>query len=178
MIGITLPPSHRRTALRSFWASIAVGTAICAALFAYALGWRVPLAWGIAGMVVVGSFAFTQEQLARRLYNAWNNRLVLPVSEWCARYVMRLCFFVVFVAAGRAGSAITSSPAAGVTGWEPRGPAGVSLALRGGWIRAYATWAVRSGNAWSLSLLPFLLLLRVLAVERDSAAAVNIYTLF
>ena len=32
-----------------------------------------------------------------------------------------------------------------------------------GWIRGYISWAIRSGNAWSISLLPFLWFLRLLS---------------
>ena len=47
-----------------------------------------------------------------------------------------------------------------------------------GWIRGYISWAIRSGNAWSISLLPFLWLLRLLSDREEKALEANIYTLF
>jgi hypothetical protein len=186
MTPITLPQGYRRSVLRSFWASISIWAGVSTASLAFGLGWPAPLAWGVAGAAIVGTLVFSHEHVVRRLHGAWNNRVVRPVARWCVQYLLRLCFFVVFVAAGRAGSRMILA-AGDPGGWTARqraadrdaSPLDVGAsAARGGWMRSYVRWAAHSGNAWSISLLPLLLLIRLLAAEQESAATPSIYTLF
>jgi hypothetical protein len=186
MIPITLPQGYRRSVLRSFWASISVGAGVSIAFLAAGCGWPAPLAWGGAGAAIVGTLVLSHEHVVRRLHGAWNNRVVRPVARWCVQYLLRLCFFIVFVAAGRAGSRMVLTTG-GAGGWKTRQVAAerggswldaAASAPPGSWTRSYIRWAVGSGNAWSISLLPFLLLVRLLAAEEESAATANIYTLF
>jgi hypothetical protein len=186
MTPITLPQAYRRSVLRSFWASISIGAGVSTASFAFGLGWPAPLAWGVAAAAIVGTLVFSHEHVVRRLHGAWNNRVVRPVARWCVRYLLRLCFFVVFVAAGRAGSRMILA-SGGPGGWTPRQLVAdreafsrdlAGSAAPGGWMRSYVRWAARSGNAWSISLVPFLLLIRLLAAEQESVATPGIYTLF
>jgi hypothetical protein len=187
MIPLTLPQEDRRTALRSFWLVLSV---LLGATF-WTVGWllAVPFAWGIGLIVGLAgaSIVFLKEELVRRLYNAWNRRLIRPIATLVSSVVTGICFFIIFAAVGRAGSRLQIDGRT-TTNWESRktlpGDAyGFLFAVRNGtaaesgWMNNYLRWAVRSGNMWSISLLPFLSVLRLLNSEQKSAAT-NIYTLF
>lgn len=187
MIPLTLPQEDRRTALRSFWLVLSL---LLGATF-WVVGWllEVPFAWGvglIAGLAG-GTMVFLNEELVRRFYNAWNRRLIRPIAALASSAVTGICFFIIFAAVGRVGSRLQIGGRT-ATNWESRktlsGDAyGFLFAIRNGtvtetgWMGNYIRWAVRSGNMWSISLLPFLSFLRLLSNEQKSAAT-NIYTLF
>jgi hypothetical protein len=188
MIPLSLPSEDRRTILRSFWLVISL---IFGAGF-WLVGWwfQVPLslAIGLISGTACGLLVFLNQEFVRRLYRAWNQRLVHPFANLASRTVMGICFFIIFVATGRAGARVRLRKD-GVTTWERRNSLSSDayefpfvregrLAGRPGWIRAYLNWAVRSGNAWSISLLPFLWFLRLLSGEEEKALEANIYTLF
>lgn len=188
MIPLTLPSEDRRTLLRSFWLVISLGFAMAVWLVCWTI--QIPFPWvlGIAAGIACGSAAFVAEEFVRRLYRAWNRRLVRPLGDLASHGVMTVLFFVVFVVASRLGSRVRLDGPAGTT-WEPRGSlpnnayellfAGQgSLPEKAGWMRGYIHWALRTGNTWSISLLPFLWLLRLLSDSEQKATEANIYTLF
>lgn len=126
----------------------------------------------------------------RRLYAQWN-----ACAVWVARaasaILRRLCFYVVLVAAGWAGSTLAiERPTAGRSLWVPRNAVGGGTYLHphaageggappGGWIEAYVRWAVGSNSAWALCLLPFWLLLFAFRYEQPEAGVpTHTYTLF
>ena len=47
-----------------------------------------------------------------------------------------------------------------------------------GWLRGYLRWAFQSHNAWAVSLIPFLFMLRIVSTEEPTSSGANIYTLF
>lgn len=187
MIPLTLPSEDRRTIVRSFWLvfSLAFGTVV------WLVGWklylRLALPLGLMGGLVSGLLVFVREKFVRRLYHAWNRRLVSPFNSVASRAVMGICFFLIFLATGRSGSRLSFDTKAGTT-WTRRSslPANayeLPYAREGstagtGWIQAYLQWTVRSGNAWAISLIPFLWFLRLLADDEHKAVEANIYTLF
>ena len=187
MIPITLPPGHRRAVLRSFWTWISLGLGLGVSLLALVLGCRFPVVWGLAIAVALGILSFTHEEFVRRLHGAWNYRLVRPVARLCSRGIMAVCFFIVFVATGRAGSRFAFASREG-SGWSTRTSLapeqylspfdGRGVHSNDGWLRSYLRWAWQTGNAWSVSLVPFLWLVRLLSQEEEKAPEANIYTLF
>jgi hypothetical protein len=188
MISLTLPREDRRTFLRSFWIilSLIFGAAV------WLVGWwfEVPFALTLAliAATACGLLVFVKQEFVRRLYQAWNRRIIRPYSNFASRTVMRLCFLIIFVAVGKTVSRFRPRGHT-VTSWErrislpaeayelPYVARGEACADRG-WIRGYLSWAIRSGNAWSISLLPFLWFLRLLSEREERALEANIYTLF
>lgn len=185
---ISLPPRAGRFELRSFWL-------ICAGVLAgavLALGWRFNIFFTISlGVIMATAFyaiVLAREPFARRLYHAWNRRLVHPLTSTAAYIVMGICFFIIFAITGRLGSRFYRKGNADTT-WTPRDalPSDAyllpfasqgELLRKARWIRGYIHWATRSGNAWALSLIPFLWLLRLLSSEERERTEGNIYTLF
>jgi hypothetical protein len=188
MIALTLPSEDRRTVLRSFWL---VFTLISGTGLWLVGGWfHVPfsLIIGLIGGACCGLLVFVNQEFVRRLYRAWNRRLVRPFVDLASRAVMGICFFIIFLATGSAGSRIRLRGYAATT-WQFRSSlpghayellfaSQGELSARVGWVRSYLYWAVRSGNAWSISLIPFLWFLRLLSGEKEKALETNIYTLF
>ena len=187
MVPLTLPEQDRRIVQRSFWSLISLGVGTVAGL----VGWILhvnPWICGLVGFVGAGSVAFTNEQLLRRLYHAWNNRVIRPLSNVASAITLRICHLLVFTAAGSTGSRLRVDRH-GVSLWNERdrgsnhttvlpfaanaiGPA------PNGWIRTYLRWAIHTGNVWAIFLIPFFGMLRMISTEEPAAAAGNIYTLF
>lgn len=187
---ISLPTPRSRATVRGFWlvSSLAVGIGtglVMAVAEASAPAWTAAL---VAAAVAAPGMLWPH--LVSLPYRAWN-RLARYYADAASAYVTAVCFATVVLAAGRAArSPHFSSPPRDST-WVTRGtqPAGSygsqdhgPLSARGGWMATLARWAPTSGNGWTLLLLPFLLLLRVLDKDPDQAgqAAVpsDIYTLY
>jgi hypothetical protein len=188
MVPIALPQNDRQIVLRSFWVVISL---TCGAA-AWLVGWlvRLPYALSLAVLLAVALslLVFWNELFVRRLYHAWNNRIIAPIARAVGEIIMRLCLFLIFAATGRLGSRLRIEPHASSI-WENRSslppnayvlpfPAvGGSNGVRG-WIHEYVRWATQSRNIWALSLIPFLVLLKVLVREERPLVEGSIYTLF
>jgi hypothetical protein len=188
MIPLTLPPEARRSVLYSFWLVISLifGSGVCAVASLL----RAPLA-GALGLIAgaaCGALVVLNQNLTRRLYYAWDRRVAYACSRLASELLMRACFFIVFVATHAMGSRLRL-PENQTSAWIPRSSLpnqayprpdavdGEPMA-QSGWLRSYISWACRTGNAWSLALLPFLWLLRLLSGKQEKALEANIYTLF
>ncbi len=190
MMTIALPLEERRVLARSLWFTLSAFTAIVFTVAAAWSGVRLPLLVGVILATLLAAAAFAAPGLVWRIYRAWNRRLVWPAGRLSVRLVTAICYFVSIAAVGRAGSRLSRKPSApGVSGWTARQPLGrdsygatyasaASGTGRRGWIADYVLWARRTNNLWSVSLLPFLLILRSLPDERETDAPQNIYTLF
>jgi hypothetical protein len=192
-ITLTLPSQGRRVGLRSFW--LALGS-VAMAPWLVAGWWFDSTALRIAAMTVAILFASTiimSERLVWRVYRAWNSKVVRPFSAIAARAVTRATFLVLVAAGVPAGTRLhlaLQGPA--LTAWTPRGPlppgaygalfsepSPPAMRKRGvGWIPEYLQWARRTGNLWSIALVPFLAILRLFPPDADSTPQANIYTLF
>ena len=188
MIPITLPVEDRRAFVRSFWAVLALGAIGPCVLLAAWL--QMPVLTAIAGTaaVLVGLMPLMNAKFAWRVYGAWNRRVVHPFARVASRCVLAVCFAVIGLAA-RAGRVrlplATDSAAASL--WTTRRSLDPSeyrhvfvtaTAHTGRWIVDYASWGWRTRNAWALSLIPFLIMLRFLPVDEERIEQANIYTLF
>jgi hypothetical protein len=141
----------------------------------------------VLAAVLVGAVPVVRYREARTLY-----RLGVRASRLYARLarfiLLALCYGIVFVAVGATGSALRlRRPAPGDSLWEARRtlPWGAyrsqhdaeSPGTRRRW-RAFLAWATTSNNAWTLTLVPFLLLVAALDTEDEAPYPVGIYTLF
>ena len=187
MNSIMLPLGHQRAALRSFWMCISFAFGVGLTLACWLFGVPFPIGIGLAGVTAVAMILVFHEELVRRIYGAWNRRLVRPIARLAARCILGICYFIIFVATGRAGSELRGKSHRG-SGWcvrnsltatQYRSPfVGDSPRNEKGWMGAYARWALKTGNVWSICLLPFLWLIRLLSQEEEQVSQANIYTLF
>jgi hypothetical protein len=190
MIHITLPAECRRAAVRGFGCVLSAGLGAAVAGVGWALNWPPFAALGALVVITAVPIAFFQEQRLARLYRIWNKRVARPISGAMTRYVLAICYYIIFVAAGRSGSRLDARSAAPVaSAWKSRLPLTADAyratfaasdpgQTRGGWIRNYLAWAGRSGNSWAIILIPFLIILRVFSPEEEAEVSGNIYTLF
>lgn len=185
MIPLSLPQEDRRIVLRTFWFLISAILAMVVFLFA----WMIHLPASVVSLgtfVVVGSLAFANEHLVRRIYHAWNNRIIRPLGNVVSDIILRICLFLIFTATGRAGSRLKFR-ADGATMWVARDSGTdhtTTLPFAGhgsapnGWMRNYLRWAFHSNNAWAIFLIPFFCMLRMVSTEESTTSGGNIYTLF
>jgi hypothetical protein len=188
MISLILPPQDRRNFLRSFWFVVSFIFAAGLCLVAAWIQAPFPLVIGLLAGTSCGLLVFAKEQLVRRLYHAWNRRIIRPFANLASRAIMAICFFIILVATGRTRPR-SRFGGHGATGWQRRSSlpdlayafpyVSEQESTPGiGWFREYLRWAIRSGNTWSITLLPFLWFLRLLSYEEKRSFAANIYTLF
>ena len=187
MTMITLPHPPRRAWLMSFWLTISVllGLMLVGVLSLISPRWSVLGLMLTLGLLVPG---VVWPQAVGKPYRAWN-RLARTFGRGARLLLTGICFCVIVVA-GRTGSSLRlSRPHSLETLWLPRKTLGSTTYLHqhdaptresGGksWIRNYIWWARQSGNLWTISLLPFLILLRTVEPEVRSTYPANIYTLF
>jgi hypothetical protein len=188
---ITLPPyPPRRAWLTSFGLVMSlVGGLLIGAL----LSLRISPGWFIVGIVVALLLSLPGllwPQTVSIPYRAWN-KLAYAFAHLARLWLTGVCFYIVFVAVGRLGSSLkldrssadgslwvsreTSVP---VTYGSPHGIIRAKSSRRG-WVSAFVSWALQSGNGWACCLLPFLLLLSVLEGEQEeSVLPTHTYTLF
>lgn len=183
---INLPYHPRRAWLRSYGLVTALGGGLM--LSAMALLLRSP-AWTLlgAGCAVAGAvIALGAPQRLFLPYRVWN-KLAREYAKLARAILLRVCYFVVFAAVGRAGSTLPlAGPASARSAWTQRPGAGESsvgnrsvVASEEEWVGRLIHWARTSGHAWSISLLPFLVLLSVLRSDQDADGSPSeIYTLF
>jgi hypothetical protein len=187
---ITLPSRPRRAWLVSFWLAISVCSGLLIGLLSALL--IAPRWVGLGGilMLVLACTGLLRRRVIRRAYAVWN-RLALSFGRAAQLVLMGICFYIIFVAVGRTGSALRlAHPSPTASLWVPRGTLAPSAyvsqygardgaSLQQGWIATFLSWAVRSGNWWALSLLPFFILLSALQIdEKKGTFPANIYTLF
>jgi hypothetical protein len=187
MVPLTVPEQDRRIVQRSFWFLVSLAAGVVTGLLGWALH-LVPWIFTLLGFVAAGSLAFLNQQLLRKLYHAWNNRIIRPLSNFATAIILRICHILVFTATGKTGSRLRLGRN-GITLWSERDrgtnhtttlpfPINPSGPVPNGWIRIYLRWAFRTRNVWAVFLIPFFCLLRMVSTEEPTAAAGNIYTLF
>ena len=190
MATIILPSRPRRAWLMSFWLVSSAASGVLVGLLSALLvapGW---IGAGVILALVMAVPGLLWPRLVSRPYRVWN-RLARYFAR-CARLVlMGICYGVIFVAVGRAGSSLQlRRPPSTTSLWSPRATlasaayfhqydAAAPQPPQTGWLRSYLSWARGSGNVCAVCLVPFLLLLKPLQAEQEgSSFPTNIYTLF
>ena len=186
-ISISLPSDGGRVLVRAFWLTLSSLLALPWFVAAFWTHQAWPIVVGTAAAAVTGLVAVVREDVMWAVYRAWNGRLVRPFASASSTAVLAICYSVVVLAAKartRHGTVIERQES-----WVSRCTvpsdtyralfAGVRTdAASGGWVRNYIRWAMRTRNLWATSLLPFLVILKLLAEDEPQAADANIYTLF
>jgi hypothetical protein len=187
---INLPSPPRLAFLKSFWLVICIGSGMFVGALVSLL---VSTRWGImvaAAAALVAWLGLLRPQIAATPYRIWN-KLARTFARYARGWLLLICFYVVFLGVGRAGSPIRLlPPIASKSLWVPWEihAAGVQESCRGvieenglprGWVLPFIRWATRTRNWWAYCLVPFLALLSVLDTEgEESAFPAGIYTLF
>lgn len=182
-----LPRKPDRETLLAFLASVSLlmGVVLGLALFFSGLG---PVAVSVLGAATAAGLTFLagrqRERALDRIYKRWR-KAARSYADWARKAVTVIWYWTVFAAVGATvGSGLrrVASP------WRSRDtqpdesygdPGGYTKgrSARGG-ARDFVGWAVRSGRAWTLFLLPMLVILRALDTEGSKSSAADIYTLY
>lgn len=184
-----LLPVARPASLKSF----ALGFFFVVALFFGAFLWWVGFegAARVAAIVAIGGaiLGIARPTALASLYQLWNSsaRHFARGARWL---LMAICFYIIFVAVGRAGASLNILRAtAGRTLWTPkknhssgafRHEFDASGASEHGesWLLNFCIWAKESKQIWALMLLPFLGMLGAVEVYTDRRFPSGVYTLF
>jgi hypothetical protein len=186
-IPISLPSDDRRVLVRAFWLTSSTMLTLPWCVLAIWISQPWPLIVGAVAASLAGLTALIREDLAWRIYRAWNRRLVRPFASAGSRAVLAICYSVVVLAAkaGAQQGAVTDRHSSWVSRRSLPGDAYDALfagvradAASGGWVGNYMRWATRTPNLWATSLLPFLAILKLLSDDEPEASHANIYTLF
>ena len=187
MINVNLPQRADREALLAFWATVSL-------LVGVLLGGVLALAGvtSAAGALLSGAGAATVAFLARRsrerwlehAYKRWS-KATRTYADWARKTVTAIWYRTVFTfVGGTAGQGLKRVDSA----WRARGtvpdraygdPGGSTTGRDGvGGVSDFTVWAVRSGRAWTLFLLPMLAVLRALDSRGSRSTAPDMYTLY
>jgi len=187
MINVDLPQRPDREALLAFWASaslligLLLGAAAILAGVTSAAG-SLLLGTGAAGLAFLAGRS--RDRTLDQAYKRWS-KATRAYADWARKTVTGIWYWTVFTAVGQTGGGgleLVNSP------WRSRGtlpdraygdPGGSTTGRDAvGGIRDFTGWAVRSGRAWTLVLLPMLAILRALDTRASKSSAPDIYTLY
>jgi hypothetical protein len=188
---LRLPRPPRQASLRAFAAAVGL-LAAAAACVASALAGASPVVAATVALAAAAAVAGPGLAVPNSVgwpYRAWN-RAAREYATLARRAVVLVAFAVVAAAALIGSTVRLARPADGESLWEPRDTQRASTyasldACRerpaaGGWMAILGGWAVSAPrNAWTLALLPFVLLLDVLRTgDEDPSPPPGIYTLY
>lgn len=181
---LALPSHMRRAWQRAFWLALSLWAGV-------AVGALVPVSlWGRGTAALLTALLLQAAGAAwpggvTLAYRAWN-RVAREYARVVRAALVAACYGVVVVV-GAAGSTLRlRRPAPGVSLWYPK--ASLPLAAYGsqhegpgphaGRWRSLLAWALSTGHAWVIPLLPFLVLLGTLDRQEAGPPPAGIYTLF
>jgi len=187
MVTIRLLPNPRRAWLMSFGLMVSVMSMLSVA------GW----AWyqHSFSLFGVGAGLAVALALSARLwprtwtlpYRTWN-KIGRHYGEFARLYFLGLCYLIISAVGIVGPSEDFARNASTGSGWIARRPVLDSKnsdmqdensgQVNRGWIRAYAVWAIKSGQLWRFAFLPFLIFLSTLHVGNETPVPSKTYTLF
>jgi hypothetical protein len=186
---MVLLPTIRGAYLKSFALTLGLGSAVIGCALAYWAG-QVRLMILIAVIAALFSIAgIAQPAIMTRPYRQWNN-----AARYFARggrlILMGICFYVIFFAVGRAGSAMKlARPLSSLSLWTSKRTNPLAAFLyefsptdshlhQTDWLGSYLYWCKSSGQFWAICLVPFLAMLAAVEIYTDRRFPVGVYTLF
>jgi hypothetical protein len=177
--------AFRRAEVRAFWVLTTAALAVVLTLAAAAFGAHAPWAWGAVSLALPLPALIWPPWLEIGV-RAWNKAVQSGTARLRA-YVLRVGYYLLIAAVGRAGSSMDlGSRNDEVSRWISRSRHdrafgdGVRQATADGrWGGEFLASARSPGKAWQLCLLPVLLLLSILRDEgQESAVPSSTYTLY
>ena len=184
---ITLPPIEF-ACLRIFSVVLGVYAGALVTVLLVLLGAPSPLVGGLVALSVTLS-GLLIPSFSSFLYRAWN-RTAREFARCARAIVMRVYFYVVLFALGQTGSVITLKAKGNRKSmWLLRGMIETDFdsnrrtiitsdPLRRNWIMPFISWAVKTGNVWRCSLIPFIVLLANFECSHEETVPTDIYTLY
>lgn len=179
---LRLPAHPHHSTLRAFGLAVPCTGGILVALVAVAAGLPKIAAGAGAAAAVAGAIALAQPRWFRSAYDAWN-RAAGFYGRALAWLVKAVCFHLVIRAVGSIGGALKlREPSSARSAWTARGPEpgrpNIVSFPAAGWMGHSVSWALKSGNAWTIVLVPFLSLLAWLEPDAAREVPSNVYTLY
>jgi hypothetical protein len=179
-----LTVSFRRAEMRAFWLVGTVTLALILYSVSAALGEQRPLAWGAGAFVLVLPGLIWSRWFELGV-SAWN-RGVWFITYVLRAYTLRVCYYVLFAAVGRAGSSLGLELAQTESSrWISRARRETPfenhrlLEGRTGWGRELLDLAGRPGRRWMVCLLPVVAILYLLRDKQpESVMLSSTYTLY
>ncbi len=176
--------------LKSFWLVMSLGIGLVAgSLFSLFLS---------SGLFLLGIFValglalpgFIRPQIATIPYRAFN-KVVRVSAGYANEWILAVCYFVISIAGGKDGSFLHLGRLAEPSSlWMPikedssrvysmKDGATISIFSKKYWFFSFLKWAIKSGNWWMCSLIPFMILIAIFKKETiTTAVPSNIYTLY
>lgn len=186
---MTLPRHPNLTWTLAFWLAAVMLLAIAAGVAVALLvspAWLPAVAAAAAAAAAAGPLL---PHFAERAYRRWN-ALAEGYAAFARAVVLHACYFVLITGTSRAGSRFAPGPAGDLgSSWVPKSSPGIETHRRPSdtdgvssrvapWIVRYVSWSRRSGNAWAVCLLPFVLLLTAFDVHEEEEPPARLYTLY
>jgi hypothetical protein len=177
--------AFRRAEVRAFWILVTAALSLVLTLAAAAFSARAPWAWGVVGLALPLPALIWPPWLEIGV-RAWN-KCVRSCAVLLRAYVLRVGYYLMVAAVGRAGSSMDlGSRNAGISRWISRsrhdlafGDCDRQVAADGGSGGGFLAPVRSLGKAWQLCLLPVLLLLSMLRdAGQESAVPSSTYTLY
>lgn len=184
---MTLPRNPTLTWLLSFWCTANGALALLVAVSAALSGWSARSAAVLVVIALVAAAGALRLQLAAAAYRHWNRVATLYTA--LLRAGLTGASYAVVASASSVSRMPRSRGRPGATAVRPswqrkRSPGIETYERRRGlratcaWISRYVAWSRASENLWSVSLLPFVLLLLTLETREDTSVPERLYTLY
>jgi hypothetical protein len=186
---MVLLPTARAAYLKSFSLSLGLASVLLGCGLSYGFGPRTPIVLIAGAAALYFLLGIVRPSIMARPYKLWNS-----AARYFARgarlILMSICFYVVFLAVGRAGTALKlARPMADQSLWTAKtmiAPAASHYEFSSiengltqkGWFRSYLDWSKTSGQLWALFLVPFLAMLASVEIYTDRRFPAGVYTLF
>lgn len=188
---ILFPSRPDRTFLLCFWLSLVISAGL---LFLIIFAYLDASLWFFWGFTLIFIFFLIGGYLLPNIilfaYEAWRNAASLFV-RLSRLWLIGVCFYIALIFMGRTDSFLNlKRPSTKTSMWFPwiipgtdmysTNPIGISPInpYRRHWVYTFITWAKKPRHLWAFSLLPFILLFRVLQIGQKSDFPTSIYTLY
>jgi len=179
-------PAPRRAHLRAFGLIQGIYGALLVTIAGEISGLGVnKLLASLIGLLIAAA-TYLWPQIITRFYKLWMISAA-GYSRLAQKFLLRICYYFVIVPAGLGRSPVTGTPPK--SGWSARASFSPMTydspydeqfpgCERSGVAGYYPGWSARSGNLWTLGLLPFLILIASLDDKPAERYSGHIYTLF
>ena len=181
---IQLPPKPDTLELTVFWVSVSIACVAVVGLSTYPLIF--PMLASAALAAIIG---IRFPSVMRTAYDLWRT-LTTYYIRLARMWSIGVCFYVILGIAGSTkANLLLQRPPASLSMWahwkhtEAEGYAkpvdtSIKRSYKMRWLTSFLNWAAKPRHAWAYSLLPFVILLRLVEGEQQKQFPTSIYTLY